>query len=162
MAPEQREVINARLAEIERANGGRLTPNDVVQDARSKESPLHPFFEWDVNKAAAAHWVEQARDLIATVRVVVTTEHTKLSAPYYVRDPRASGSQQGYVSVPRLRNDEDMARDALVAEFSRVAQMLTRARTLAEALDAANDVDALIRDVVGLRTKVMRQGTSPN
>ena len=163
MTSEQREAIKERLALIEKANGGRLTPDDVVQDAKKKDSPLHAHFEWDTKKAAAAYWIEQARELIVSVRVVVRTEHTRVSAPYYVRDPNAESGQQGYVSVPMLRTDQDMARDALVAEFGRVAAMLTRARALAAALEAADDVDALLQNVVGLRQRFMEHpGASAN
>ena len=158
MTSEQREAIRQRLAEIEQANGGRLTPDDVVKDARRKDSPLHEHFEWDLKKAAAAHWIEQARNLIVSVRVVVRTEHTRVSAPYYVRDPNAESDQQGYVSVPKLRTDQDMARDVLVSEFGRVASMLTRARALAAALDADAEVDALLQGVVGLRQRFMGDG----
>ena len=55
MTPEQREAVKKRLIEIEEANGGRLTPDAVVRDAKRKDSPLHSCFEWDVKKAAAAH-----------------------------------------------------------------------------------------------------------
>lgn len=159
MSPEQRDAIKRRLSEIEKANGGRLTPDDVVADARKKDSPLHAHFEWDIKKAAAAHWIEQARNLIVSVRVVVRTEHTKVSAPYYVRDPNADAQQQGYVSVPRLRTDQDMARDALLSEFGHVAAALRRARAIAAALDAVDEVDSLLQGVVGLRQRFEQQAS---
>lgn len=154
---EQTAAIRDRLAQIEQANGGRLTPDDVIKDARRKDSPLHDCFEWDVRKAAAAYWIEQARELIVSVRVVIKTDHTRLSTPFYVRDPSAGASQQGYVSVAKLRTEADMARDVLVSEFGRVADMLRRARDLAVALDSANEVDELISRVVGLRQRFVEQ-----
>lgn len=161
MTAEQRKAIRERLAEIEAANGGRLTPSDVVRDAKRKDSPLHPLFEWDTRKAAAAHWIDQARQIITSVRVQVRTDTTKVTAVYYVRDPTAERGQQGYVSVNRLRTDAEMARDALVAEFSRVADMLRRARELAVALDAQEDVEKLLQGVVGLRQRfIAEQPTS--
>lgn len=157
MTSEQREAIRERLAQIEKANGGRLTPDAVVKDARNKDSPLHDQFEWDVKKAAAAYWIEQARELIVSVKVVIRTEHTRVSAPYYVRDPSAEHDRQGYVSVPTLRTDQDSARDALISEFGRVAAALTRARALAAALDAGSEVEALLQGVVGLRQRFVEQ-----
>lgn len=148
-----REAIRERLAEIEAANDGRLTPAAVVADAKDPSSPLHDCFQWDVDKAAYQHWLEQARDLITSVRITVRTETTKVSAVYYVRDPSSDPSQQGYVSVTKLRSDTDLARDALVNEFSRVADHLRRARALAAALEAADEVDALLQSVVGLRQR---------
>ena len=42
----------------------------MVVAARDPESPHHPHFEWDVKKAAAAHWKTQARELIRVVRII--------------------------------------------------------------------------------------------
>lgn len=155
MTPEQRQAVRERLELIESANGGRLTPDAVVEDARNKDSPLHDHFEWDVEKASAAHWIDQARTLITSVRVVVKTDTMNVRSVYYVRDPSAGQGDQGYVSVTTLRSNTDMAREAIVAEFSRVADMLRRARELAKALDADKDVESLIQSVVGLRGRFM-------
>lgn len=160
MTAEQRKAVRERLAQIEAANGGRLTPDDVVKDAKRKDSPLHELFEWDTRKAAAAYWVEQARQIITSVRVQVRTDTTKVSAVYYVRDPSAEHGEQGYVSVARLRSDADLARDALVAEFSRVADMLRRARELAAVLDAQPEVENLLQTVVGLRQRFAQQAAA--
>jgi hypothetical protein len=48
-----------------------------------------------------------------------------------------------------------MAREALVAEFTRVADLLRRARHLAQALDADDEIQGLIQTVVGLRQRFM-------
>lgn len=159
MTAEQRQAIKDRLAQIEARNGGRLTPDMVVQDAKRKDSPLHACFEWDVKKAAAAYWLDQARELITSVRVVVRTEHTNVSSVFYVRDPSA-GKEQGYVSVTKLRTDKDMAREALVSEFSRVADMLRRAREVAAVLECQGDVEDLLKSVIGLRQRFSQELSS--
>lgn len=159
MTAEQRQAIKDRLAQIEARNGGRLTPDMVVQDAKRKDSPLHACFEWDVKKAAAAYWLDQARELITSVRVVVRTEHTNVSSVFYVRDPSA-GKEQGYVSVTTLRTDKEMAREALVSEFSRVADMLRRAREVAAVLECQGDVEDLLKSVIGLRQRFSLEPSS--
>jgi hypothetical protein len=157
MTKDQREAVRVRLGELELSNGGRLTPSMVVQDAKDPASPLHDYFQWDERKAAEAYWLEQARDLITSVRVVMTTDQRSVDVVYYVRDPSAQTDEQGYVSVPTLRSESEMAREALVSEFTHVADRLRRARQLAEVLGAADDVDALLTDVVGLRRTFMEQ-----
>lgn len=152
---DQREAIRVRLSELEHANGGRLTPSAVVEDAKNPDSPMHGCFEWDTDKAAYAYWIIQARDLITSIKVVQRTETVNVRAVYYVRDPSAGDGEQGYVSVPTLRTDADMAREALVSEFSRVADMLRRAREIAAALSAQADVEDLLVRVVGLRQRFM-------
>jgi hypothetical protein len=147
------DAIKKRLEEIAERNHGLLTPSAVVADAKRKDSPLHGCFTWDVRKAAEAHWLDQARALIASVTITVHTETTRIKAVAYVRDPASPPGTQGYRSVKELRSDTDLAREALVNEFTRVADLLRRARDLAVALDAASEVELLLQSVVGLRQR---------
>lgn len=160
MNSEQRKVIRERLREIEQRTG-MLTPDAVLKDAKSKESPLHQLFEWDDRKAAAKWRLEQARDLIVTVHVKITTEFRTVSAPYYVRDPHQAHDKQGYVGIDTLRADPDKARAALVQEFARVASLLERARSLAMALGEEGRIDGLLEQTVGLRTYFEQQPPAP-
>lgn len=155
ISQSKREEIRARLSELEAAGGGRLTPDAVVKDAKSPDSPLHGCFEWNVKKAAHAHWLEQARALITSVMVVTRTEKSTVSTVFYVRDPSAGPVEQGYVSVETVRSDADMAREVLVREFSVAGSALTRARNLAKVLALEDEVEQLISGVDRLRSVVM-------
>lgn len=155
---EQRELIRLRMADIERENGGRLTPDAVIADARDKDSPLHMLFEWNVKKAAMRHWIDRAREIITSVQVMTRTDRTVVTSVYYVRDPHANFSGQGYVSIDTLRTDQDMAREAICNEFSRVGAMLHRARSLALALGIEGEVNDVISRVENLRRKASRDG----
>jgi hypothetical protein len=66
------------------------------------------------------------------------------------------------VSIKTLRSDKDLARDAIVAEFTRVADALRRARELAAALDAGEEVETLIKSVVGLRQRFIGESAQAN
>ncbi len=63
------QKIGRALAKIAEANAGRLTPGAVVEAARSPNSALHRHFEWDDRKAAEAYRRDQAREIIAVIRV---------------------------------------------------------------------------------------------
>src|SRR5437899_2675786 len=145
VSKQKLEVIRQRFARIEKKRGGRLTPDDVLADAQDPASPTHDCFTWDDTKAGHAYRLEEARALITSVRVTFKFEKTIVSSVAYVRDPSADVGEQGYVSISRLRSDSDAAREALVAEFSRVADMLRRARELAVALHATEDVETLLQ-----------------
>jgi hypothetical protein len=153
ISKQKLEVIRQRFVKIEKKRGGRLTPDDVLADAQDPSSPTHAYFTWDDSKAGHAYRLEEARTLITSVRVVFRTETTTVTSVAYVRDPSVNGNEQGYVAVARLRSNTDAARDALVAEFTRVADMLRRARELAVALHATEDVEALLQSVVGLKRR---------
>jgi hypothetical protein len=159
MTGEKREQIRQRLADLEKANRGRLTPAAVVDDARQPSSPLHDQFEWDKGKAAYAHWIDQARTLITSVYYVHKTEQTTVKAVFYHRDPNAAGNEAGYVSIPTLRSDEEAARAALVDAFRAVGDMLRRAQQLAIVLEMDGEVAALLNGVVELRQRISEQPT---
>lgn len=161
MSSETKALIKKRLAEIEESNGGVLTPDAVVADARRKDSPLHDFFEWDAKKAAHAYWVIQARELITSIRIEVRTETKVVSSVYYVRDPNAESDKQGYVSVKTLKTDEEMARAALIQAFSRVADLLRSARDLAAVLEVEDRVDQFVDQIVSFRRDIRGGEASP-
>lgn len=59
--------------EIERIrvkNGGSVQPEDVVDAARSKSSPLHAAFCWDDTKAARLYRLTQARNVLSAIIVI--------------------------------------------------------------------------------------------
>lgn len=145
--------IRDRLQALTDENGGRLTPQAVVEDAKDTSSPLHEFFTWDRDKAAYAYWLDQARALIRTVEVTFRSDTTVIRAPYFVRDPACGPKEAGYIAVRALRGEKDMAREAVVEEFSRAADYLRRAQNLAKALQLDNEVEGLVREVVAMRDR---------
>jgi hypothetical protein len=155
---EKRRLAEEELQAIAAANGGRLTAEMVVQAARDEESPLHDFFTWDDAAAAAEHRIAQARALIRSVRVVFRTETVTVRAPYFIRDPEMPPSEQGYISLPQLRTDEDAARAAITTEFARAAAALQRARSIAVALGLEGEVMELADRLAMLRAAVAQGG----
>jgi len=146
-----KEVIAQALQALSDQNGGRLSAEIVVEAASFPDSPIHGLFTWN-DEIAGQRWrLEQARELIRSVRVTVTTEEKSVTSVFYVRDPAAESSEQGYVSLPTLRRDPEGARAAIVAEFSRAASALSRARSVADALGMAEQVDDLIARVTSVK-----------
>lgn len=138
------------LEEISRRNGGVVRPQDVVREAASPSHELHGVFNWDDKTAAHEHRLEQARELIRSVRVVVTTEKKQVEVVYYTRDPRLPTTEAGYIALPKLQTDAEIARQAIAAEFGRSLAALRRARDLAIALGADTKIDNLIEAIEAL------------
>lgn len=65
------QVIGERLWQITEDHDGRLLPDDVVDDAKDRHSPLHPHFQWDDRAAAHAYRIDQAREMI---RIIVRAD----------------------------------------------------------------------------------------
>lgn len=66
---------------------GSLTPQAVVESARSEKSPLHNFFDWDDESAGGKYRLEQARSLIQSYTVE------------FIGPDQISKVVRGYVSV---------------------------------------------------------------
>ena len=157
---EQHQIKKEALAELMRmskANGGKITPEALVEAARDAESPLHEYFEWDNDTAAEKYRLMQARTLIRSCRLNVTIHKRKMELPYYVRDPEADSSEQGYVETGRLPSQEDLAREVIVNEFKRAASQLRKARNMAEFFNMVGEIDELIETITGLQDRVSAQ-----
>lgn len=151
MNRKRKEAIAARLAEIAKEHGGRLTPAAVVADARSQNSVLHDCFEWDDTKAASQWRIEQARALISSITVSIESNERIISAPFYVRDPSAANSEQGYTSVTSLRDDKALARDSLEYELRRAIGCLERVLDLAEVFGFTEEAQHTLEHLSSMR-----------
>lgn len=130
--------VSERLRELEKE--GRLDPQDVVDDARDESSPLHPFFEWDDNQAAAAYRLGQARQLIRRVKIEVTVRDVPLECVRYVKEP----GDLVYRDIRAVRNDTDIARDVVIGEMQRVVKAAKRAKAVAAVLGTAENIEQII------------------
>lgn len=110
-------VIAAELEAIWESRA-RLTPEDVLDVATPKGSPLHRFFEWADSEAARKYRLDQARGLIRSVKIRVTQGDEDFSVRQYqaVRHAGVETAPEGY--LPDSELDEEM-REALLRRMER-------------------------------------------
>lgn len=149
-------VVKKRLQQLLNANGGVLTPDAVIADAKKKDSPLHGEFQWDLKKAAYQHWLDQARELIRSVQIVIQLDEKVVSTVHYVRDPVALPGKQGYVELLSLRDDEDRAKETIAEEFARADAALQRAQTIALVLNFDGDVEEVRKSLSAAKSKLQQ------
>lgn len=82
-------VVGAHLEMLREKFKGEITPEDVLDDAKSDNSPLHSFFEWSDSAAAHQHRLQQARGLIRSVVAI------------YVREDKPAVRTRAYVHIPQ-------------------------------------------------------------
>jgi len=89
--------LRALLDAVADRNGGILTPEMVVEEARPAASPLHSQLEWDDSVAGEEYRLVQAGRLIRVVRCeVTTTEGDEVTVRRFVstagteHDPKAT------------------------------------------------------------------------
>lgn len=149
----KRKAIADRLEKIAGLNGGRITPDAVLLDAKSPKSPLHDQFDWDDSTAAKSWRLSQARELIRSIRVEITTDTRTVSTVRYVRDP-AAGEAQGYVEVAKLRDDKTLAIEALQGEIRQANALVARARSIADALGLSAEIEMVSESVETLQVRL--------
>lgn len=130
---EMGEVRYAKLttpeklaAELKRFNGpDGFKPHQIVEAARAKGSYFHQFFEWDDKKAAENYRVQQARALIASIRIITDDDPDALPrarAFYSVTQRRA----RGYHDVETIRNSHELQRRLLDQVDRELQQIVDR------------------------------------
>lgn len=90
--PVKAEVVADSLLNIYKKNHKQLTAHAVVEEARKKQHPLHPCFEWNDSVAGEKYRLHQARNIINCVTLVKTVADKKVEVKAFVNIQR---NQQG-------------------------------------------------------------------
>lgn len=111
---------------------GRLEPAIVVQEASDKGHPLHNRFEWDDSVAAHKYRLEQAHELITSIRITFRkaedAEDRSVRAFHAVRD----GKGFAYEPAEKVIQNPVM-REVVLADMEREwRQLHQRYKTFAE------------------------------
>lgn len=69
------QVIGPALTSL--AEQGQMSDSTIVEVARSPNSPLHAYFEWDDPKAAHYYRLGQAQEMVREIRVRLTDGHAE-------------------------------------------------------------------------------------
>lgn len=116
-----------------RGKAGVLTPRAVLAEARKPKHPLHSRFEWDDSVAAERYRLEQAHELIVSVRIAFNTVKGKKAdtrAFWAVR--AADESEYEYEDIESVMAD-DFKRRLMVREMRRqIAELTARYRHFEE------------------------------
>ena len=72
MTEEKRIKATDAVKALAEKNGGTITPEIVLEEAKRKASPLHAFFCWDNTKAANEYRKIQAAVIIRRIKVTYT------------------------------------------------------------------------------------------
>ena len=119
------EKIHLELEKL-RSKTGDLSPDEVVEMARSKDNPAHSEFTWSNAIAAREYRLEQARRMVRSIVVL------------YKETPKA-GPQRRYVQVTRniVDNDEVKKKRVYTDVRDALKDPETKAEVLARAINEA-------------------------
>ena len=88
LSTEAVNILGERFVTL--AERDRLTPEEVVNDARPDDSPIHPYFEWDDSVAAEKWRREQAGFYLRTIEVI-PAEQTEPVRAFHVVTVKRDG-----------------------------------------------------------------------
>lgn len=106
------------LESIRRENAGHLTPDAVLERARTSNSSLHDHFEWDDAIAAEAHRIGQAGELIRSIVIDVT--RSNIEPPKTIR-AFVSVEREGrrsYTSTVHALSDAELRRQVIARAWA--------------------------------------------
>lgn len=109
------QTIGERLEWLQAQKGDeKLTPQDVLEDARDPASPLHTHFDWDDASAAEKFRLKQAGEILTAVRVIRITQPGEVLVPAYIKTTSGLGTP-GYIRVAQATAPPN--RDRVLAEI---------------------------------------------
>lgn len=117
---------------------GVISPSAVVEAAKPKDSPLHPYFTWNQSAAAEQWRLHEARQLIKRVKVtVVRAPETTVRTRVFVNLP-----DRGYMPTVDVLSDPVRRRDLFAQCVGEIAALRRKYKDLIDfdaALSAAVD-----------------------
>jgi hypothetical protein len=107
------EVEAQWMGEQLESHGGRMKPEMFVELCKPKNSPGHRLFNWDVRRAAMAHWIERAQYHLRHLDIEIVYEGNKqpIRACYPVII--SAGEHREYVSYDNVQSAPDLARQVV-------------------------------------------------
>lgn len=104
--------IECLAEQLNRAYGG-ITQEDVVDDAKSPESPLHDYFDWDDGLASHQWRLRQAQKLFRSITVMtidqaeeVATTRQRVNLTFV--DPETEEPGRAYIAISVVDDDSDL------------------------------------------------------
>lgn len=143
------DTIRTELYAIAEQHQGFLAPEHVVEAARPEAHPLHPYFDWDNDAAAAKFRLAQAALLIRRVKlhIVKVEPKTKVISMQTTRAiesaPSARGKQGSYRKVESIMSDADERASLIASARAELRAIRARYERLEELAEVWRAIDAL-------------------
>jgi hypothetical protein len=131
---------------------GKLTPEQVVNAAADESSALHSCFTWDDSEAAAKWRLDEAREIIRSVRIETVIEERTIRSVAYVHDPGQDQNVAGYINTMKVRKPDVAA--VIRQELNAIAALCERAIGIAQA--KADVVPGVAEKIIGIKAQVVR------
>ena len=118
---------------------GNLTPENLVSHSQNPNSYLHPLFEWDNDKAAHSHRIQQARLIINNVKITILSDGESKSIGAY--EIVRTESEAGYKNITTFtQSDIEYVKEATMKTLIQVSTKMKTYRQFNEVVFELNKV----------------------
>lgn len=124
------QVYGECLEQIEKSYG-ELNPRTVVDEAKSSSSPLHNYFDWNNTSAAEKFRVQQAREMINHLTIVVNYETGEEIKAFFSVTEEAD-VRPVYVNIERALSDPALRKQVIENAFGELKYWQERYKQYSE------------------------------
>jgi len=102
------QMVGEQIEKLRLKRGGSFDAADLVNEARSKNSPLHDIFEWDDTEAAELYRRQQARHLLSCVVMVSEVQNEDKEAVRRVFVSATDDGTRAYTTVSHILSNTEL------------------------------------------------------
>ena len=136
------QVVGEEIEKIEKEKG-IVTPAEVVTRAKSKKNPMHSLFEWDDRKAAEAHRLHQARQMICAL-TIVDAEVSQSPVRAFVNIETKAPAKQGlFANIKKAMTDAESREVVLRNAYAELVAFRHKYESLSELTGIFEKIDEL-------------------
>jgi hypothetical protein len=151
-----------RVHELAKRLRREVTPKDVLRDAHDRSSPYHTYFEWNDRKAAASHRLQQARQLLGSLKVIYHDElGREVKVREYIRlvheNPATHELRAGYFPRQRAMTNAGLEQQCVEQAITQLKSWIDRWRTFKRIESCYPGVQETLSALRRLKQRVMRK-----
>ena len=116
--------------------------------------PLRALYDWDLQKAARSHWIDQTRKIIAGLRYVTVSlpDRGQIDPVFYsaeapVKAEGKEATERTYVLRSDVLEQDPIFMSALGSKLRRLSDVLREIEHLAAARSVPDEVDTLLGEL---------------
>ena len=146
------EVVAMEIDRLASENGNRVDANLLLASAESPTSPIRTEFNWDDSAAAHEFRLNQARNLMNSLRVVIERPSGgPITAPLMVtvEKPGSAGQKHDYTTLAWAMSDEDLRTEVLRNALRELAAFKRKYATLSELAQVFVVIDRTVKKQFG-------------
>jgi len=136
---------------------GPIHPSDILDLAKSEDSPIHKYFEWDDSKAAHEHRLWQARALIKCI----VTEIKGQEVPAFQNVVVVSEvNNRGYLATETCMETPDIWDQVIRRALTEASNWADRYRTYKELASVVEAIDKVKKEILGVKNEEITDTSS--